>query len=175
MMKWASIYLKNGLKNIVIFLFILFHITAVLYWNFYWDRTSKKEPDSKSYNFFKYYMEPLGIWQKFSVFAPPPKYEGYVLIEARAGNLTLKYSPDYQIKPTRINHENERKLHENLLNEHSRFIIPYLNYWCNKFEKMYNAGIEEVNFYTYSKEIPVIRQKREELKPVLDKKASLVC
>ena len=144
-------------KNTLILIFILFHISAVLYWNLYWNLDWDKNENQDVYNAVRYYIQPLGLWQSWNVFAPPPEVESHILIQGAADGFLANFTPDYQTTPTRINHEKERKWHENMLDaEFSNFRTVYLEYWCRQFELRYDKDFTEATLHLFHVDIPKI-------------------
>ena len=67
-------------KNTLLLLFIIFHISAVIYWNLYWTNDWDKNEDQAIFNTIRYYIHPFGLWQNWDVVAPPPQVESHILI-----------------------------------------------------------------------------------------------
>jgi len=142
-------------KNTILLIFILFHVSAILYWGFYWELDWKYNEDQTVFNAVRYYVQPLGLWQNWNVFAPPPQVEPHILIQGKADGFLANYTPPYQATPTRLNHEKMRKWHENMLNDDfSNFRTIYLEYWCKQFERQYDKDFTESTLFLYNKRIP---------------------
>ena len=138
--------------NTVILALIIFHISALLYWNFYWSLDYRD--DSGAYSLYSYYLEPTGLWQNWDVFAPPPVSEKHIMIQAIAGNITFNYTPEYQFSSRRFSYEKERKWHENMIgNDFASFRQVYLEYWCRRFEALHGE-IDYAALVVYSEPIP---------------------
>ena len=150
-------------KNTLLLIFILLHMSIIMYWGFYWNNGWENNEDQTVFNIVRYYVQPLGLWQNWNVFAPPPQTEVHILIQGNASGFLANYTPAYQTTPTKINHEYIRKWHENMLNERfSEFRTLYLEYWCGQFKKAYQKDFSDVTPYVYHQPIPNLYSKVRE-------------
>jgi hypothetical protein len=157
-------------KNTLLLIFILLHMFIIIYWGFYWNNGWENKEEQTVFNTVRYYVQPLGLWQNWNVFAPPPQVEVHILIQGNASGFLANYTPTYQTVPTKINNEYIRKWHENILND--RFIefrMLYLEYWCRQFEKTHNKDFREVTLYIYHQQIPDLDSKVREGKKFIRK------
>ena len=164
-------------KNTLILLFIIFHIVAIVYWNFYWNLSWDDNEDQRVYNFFRPYVQPFGLWQQWNIFAPPPNVEMHIIIYAKAnGTFVANYTPNYQTTPTKINHERIRKWHESIIkDDYAGFMVPYLKFWCKRFEKQHNKKFDQVALYTYSRKISELGEKGVKATSAPVKKEEIEC
>lgn len=164
-----------SVKNTFILIFVFLTLTAVVYWNIYYTYSWDKSEDQRIYNTVRYFVQPLGLWQSWGIFAPPPTVEDHILIQgiSETGYIA-NYTPRYQDNP-KFNDERVRKWHENVLkSEFSEFRPLYLQYWCSEFSKQHDQRFNEVTLFLFQKSIPDLASPSSDSKQFV-KKWSVDC
>jgi len=157
-------------KNTLLLIYIILHVLIVIYWGFYWNLDWNTGEDQTVFNVVRYYMQPLGLWQNWNVFAPPPQIETHILIQGVSNGFLANYTPSYQTNPTKIHEEDMRKWHENIVqNRFSAYRTTYLEYRCREFEKQYDSDFSEVTLYIYHRPIPRLDSNVRERKKFIRK------
>ena len=121
-------------KNILVFIFIIFHITSIIIWNLNIERGM---PD-KIVNFLKPYMYGLSLWQAWNIFSPDvytKETSTRILIEK---DRVIPYLPHYAKEGMPIIYNRFRKLNDNIISHRSNGLnTAYLVYLCREFNKIY--------------------------------------
>jgi len=79
-------------KKILVFIFIIFHITSIIVWNL----NTEINISNKTIDFFKPYMYGLSLWQAWGIFSPDPyTKETSTRIIIETNNQTIPYLHKY--------------------------------------------------------------------------------
>ena len=122
-------------KKIVVFIFIIFHISSVIIWNL----NRETDISEKVISFFKPYMYGLSLWQAWNVFSPDvytKETSTRILIEK--DREIIPYLPHYAKEGMPFIFSRFRKLNDNIISHRSNSLnTAYLVYLCREFNKIY--------------------------------------
>lgn len=127
-------------KKILVFIFIIFHITSIIIWNL----NTEINISNKTINFLKPYMYGLSLWQAWGIFSPDVyTKETSTRIIIEADNRTTPYLPAYAKHGMPFLFSRFRKFNDNIIaNKDNRLNTAYLIYLCKEFNKIYNQEYE---------------------------------
>jgi len=123
---------------------IFLHVVLILDWNI------SLESDTHKWLYGKlgWYVEYTGLWQNWAMFSPdPPQQITRVRMEGQTEEGTVTYAPSYLSSSWLFSRE--RKLYENLLNNHPEFLSYYLDYRCRA-----NEDLKSISFQAQNQPIP---------------------
>ena len=127
-------------KKILVFVFIIFHITSIIIWNL---NTEINIPN-KTIDFLKPYMYGLSLWQAWGIFSPDvytKETSTRIIIEVE--NKTIPYLQAYAKEGMPFLFSRFRKFNDNIIsNKDPRLNTAYLIYLCRDFNKIYKPGYE---------------------------------
>ncbi|MCH8003360.1 MAG: hypothetical protein IH934_01915 [Nanoarchaeota archaeon] len=125
-------------KKILVFIFIIFHITSIIIWNL---NTEISIPN-KTIDLFKPYMYGLSLWQAWGIFSPDPyTKETSTRIIIEANNQTIPYLHKYAKEGMPFLFTRFRKFNDNIIaNKDNVLNTAYLIYLCKEFNKLYDPG-----------------------------------
>jgi len=145
-------------KKILVFIFIIFHITSIIIWNL---NTEINIPN-KTIDFIKPYMYSLSVWQAWGIFSPDVyTRETSTRILIKADNETTPYLPAYAKEGMPLLFTRFRKFNDNIIaNKDNNLNVPYLVYLCKEFNKIYDQEFEIILEIMY-KDIHLPQKKVE--------------
>jgi len=143
-------------KKILVFVFIIFHISAVIIWN--WDN-EYNVPD-KIIDIYGPYMYSLSLWQAWDIFSPDvSKREASTKILVDVDNRTDTYIPYYSEEGIQFLFTRFRKFNDNIIaNKDPDLNLAYLSYLCKKFYKIYEPEFQ-ISFQVVHEDIVLPNQK----------------
>ena len=127
-------------KKILVFIFIIFHITSIVIWNL---NVERDIPD-KIINFLKPYMYGLSLWQAWNIFSPDVyTKETSTRIIIETNNKTVPYLHAYAKEGMPLVFTRFRKFNDNIIaSKNPSLNTAYLIYLCKEFNKLYEPGYE---------------------------------
>ena len=122
-------------KEILILVFIAFHLISSILWNL----NSYVHIPNKIIAVFKPYMYGLSLWQNWGVFAPDPFLkETTIRITIEKEGINSTYLPKYAKEGMPFIFSRFRKFNDNIISKKkSGLKTAYLSYLCREFSKRY--------------------------------------
>jgi len=127
-------------KKILVFIFIIFHITSIIIWNL----NTEIDVPQNTIDFLKPYMYGLSLWQAWNIFSPDVyTKETSTRFTIETGNKTISYLHSYAKQGMPVIFTRFRKFNDNLIaNKDNVLNTVYLVYLCKKFNKIYDPGYD---------------------------------
>ena len=158
-------------KKILVFVFIIFHLSAVIAWNL----DNKFDVPDKIINFYKPYMYSLSLWQAWDIFSPNvATREASTRILIEKGNKTDNYLQYYSQDGMPFLFTRFRKFNDNIIFHNDDSLnSAYLTYLCKKFYNIYEPGFE-IRLEAMHEDI-ILQKKDQESKVSYEKLGDITC